>query len=91
MPVITEGFHPISNNTYVSENGDASNLGEVWGDLLFFVLKVPTEPARHEIVSLLKPRQVSSQEVSGVPKKCVGGCVGGNLVQVKKFVPNGLH
>ena len=39
----------------------------------FCVLKVPTEPARHEIVTLLKPRQVSSQEVLGVPKKCLGG------------------
>ena len=67
-------------------------MREVVGDLPFFcVLKMPPEPARHEIVSLLKPRQASSQEVSGIPKKCVGGCVGGNLVSVKKFVPNGLQ
>ena len=32
-----------------------------------------SDPALHEIVSLLKPRQVRSQEFSGVPKKCVGG------------------
>ena len=66
-------------------------FGRGWDLSFFCVLKVPAEPARHEIVSLLKPRQVSSQEVSGIPKKCVGGCVGGNLVSVKKFVPNGLQ
>ena len=66
-------------------------FGRGWDLSFFCVLKVPSELARREIVSLLKPRQVSFQEVSGVPKKCVGGCVGGNLVSVKKFVPNGLQ
>ena len=36
VPVLTKGFRPMSNNAYVPENGDASNLGEVWGDLPFF-------------------------------------------------------
>ena len=35
VPVLTEGFRPMSNNAHVPENGDASNLGEVWGDLPF--------------------------------------------------------
>ena len=44
------------------------------GHLPFFcVMKVSSDPALHEIVSLLKPRQVRSQEFSGVPKKCIGG------------------
>ena len=72
-----------------------TGCGELGGGLgrpsFFCALKVPSEPARHKIVSLLKPRQVSSQKVSGVPKQCVGGCVGGNLVSVKKFVLNGLQ
>ena len=52
----------------------------------FCVLKVPSEPAQHEIVSMLRPRQVRLQDVSGVPRKSVGGCVGGKLATVKMFI-----
>ena len=37
VPVLTKGFCPMSNNAYVSENGDASNLGRSEGTFLFFV------------------------------------------------------
>ena len=73
VPVLTKGFHSISNNAYVPENGMRRHGGGLGRPPFFCVLKVPTEPARHEIVTLLKPRQVSSQEVLGVPKKCLGG------------------
>ena len=36
VPVLTNRFHPMRKNTHVLGNGDASNLGEVWGDLPFF-------------------------------------------------------
>ena len=65
MPVLTKGFHSISNNAYVPENGMRRHGGGL-GRPSFFVLKVPSEPARHEIVSLLKPRGVWIQEVSDV-------------------------
>ena len=42
-------------------------MREVVGDLPFFALRVLSELARHEIVSVVKPRGLWIQEVSGVP------------------------
>ena len=42
-------------------------MREVVRDPPFFGLRVLSEPARHEIVSVVKPRGVWIQEVSGVP------------------------
>ena len=39
---------------------------------------------------MLKPRQVRLQDVSGVPRKSVGGCVGGKLATVKMFIQSRL-
>ena len=56
----------MSNNAYVSENGDASNLGRSEGTFLFFV---PGWQARLEIVLGCFLREIvcgdSIQEVSG--------------------------
>ena len=42
-------------------------MGEVVEDLPFFWSWLLSELARHEIVSVVKPRGVWIQEVSGVP------------------------
>ena len=42
-------------------------MREVVGHLPFFALRVLSELARHEIVSVVKPRGLWIQEVSGVP------------------------
>ena len=40
---------------------------------------------------MLKPRQVRSQDVSGVPRKCVGGGVGGKIAIVKMLIKSHLQ
>ena len=35
--ILTKGFHPMSKNAYVPENGDASSWGRLWETFLFFV------------------------------------------------------
>ena len=36
VPFLTNRFHSMGNNAYVSENGDASNLGRSGETFLFF-------------------------------------------------------
>ena len=50
MPVLTRGFRLMGDNAYVSENGDASNLGRSGKTFLFFALRVLSELARTEVV-----------------------------------------
>ena len=57
----------IHNNSLVPGKRGCVELGEVVGHLPFFALRVLSELARHEIVSVVKPRGAWIQEVSGVP------------------------
>ena len=59
VPVLTKGFHPMSNNAYVPENGMRRHGGGLGRPSFFCVLKVPSEPSsslkssRYEIVWML--------------------------------------
>ena len=64
---------------------DAGPLRSGKPHVFFFVWR-----ARLEIVSGPNPREIVFDLVPGSPTKCVGGCVGGNPVSGREFVPCGL-